>query len=44
MYAIRQMSEDDRVKDFSEATYAGFDEEGRSEAVYVRNLLKVFSE
>ena len=42
--AIRKLSDDTLVKEMSEATYEGFDEDGCSTETYVKKLVKAYEE
>ena len=42
--AIRWMADDAMVKELSQAAYAGFDEEGSSADIYVKNLKRIYEE
>ena len=42
--AIRWMADNAMVKELSQAAYAGFDEEGSSADIYVKNLKRIYEE
>ena len=43
-YAIRQLGEDEMVRELSEAAYGMFDGESTSEEKYVEELIRIFNE